>query len=316
MRSGEHLLNLINDVLDISKVESGRIDLLPRDIHLRDFIENIRAIFEPRCAEKKIRWTIECGEKLLDGLYADEQKLRQVLINLLGNAVKFTEKGGVHFRVFALSEKIVFEVKDTGPGIAKEDQEKIFEPFQQVGSLDRRAEGTGLGLAIVKRLVTLMGGEIEMESMPGAGTLFRVSIPAQPARSEVQSVADILNDDRPIGYEGEIKKILIVDDRKENREVLLDLLHPLGFDVLLCENGYEALNKVNTWRPHLIFMDLRMPNMNGLETTRLLRKSPAVPHVKIVAISASAFDIDQTDCTVAGCDDFIPKPQGVWLDVS
>ncbi len=308
LRSGEHLLSLINDVLDISKVEAGRVELFPKNIHLHDFLDNIWALIKPRFSEKKLVGRIVRDETLPEGIQVDEQKLRQVLLNLLGNAVKFTDKGSIELRALCQGGRLIFEIQDTGPGIAPQDLSTIFEPFQQVGSIERRAEGSGLGLAIVKRILSLMSGSVQASSILGQGSLFTVDIPLVPVTLDPSAMSSPVTHCHPQGYEGPRKKILVVDDKTENRSLLMDLLQPLGFEIRLCDSGNRAIETASIWQPHLIFMDLRMPSIDGLETTRLLRSSILGPGVKIIAISASAFDLDQADCLQAGCNDFLPKP--------
>jgi signal transduction histidine kinase len=248
-QSGQHLLTLINDILDLSKIEARKMELYPADINLPAFLDGIVGIIRMRAQQKDLRFEHHFDPGLPAGIQADETRLRQVLINLLGNAVKFTDSGGtVRFRISECELRIdqseirnlKFEISDTGMGMTPEQVEKIFEPFEQVGDTQRRAEGTGLGLAISRQLVGLMGGELRVQSEPGAGSAFWFEaafpvIAAQPEEPVRQ--ADIS------GYTGERQTILVVDDNQENCQVLQNMLAPFGFDVVLAQNGREGVAK-------------------------------------------------------------------------
>jgi len=314
-RSGEYLLTLINDVLDLAKIEASRIELYPTDFHFGEFLESIAQLFEMRAQQKDIAFNYEPLSTLPEGVYADEKRLRQVLINLLGNAVKFTQKGGVTLKVgYDEDDKLRFQVEDTGPGIAAEEIDKIFEPFKQVGDQQFRAEGTGLGLSITKKLVEMMGGELHVRSELGKGSTFWISLALQKTRDLVKSH----NEELPviIGYTHlqngvEISqglKILVVDDKWENRSVIVKLLEPLGFILYEAGNGEEGLRQAIEIKPDLIFTDLVMPVLDGFELTRLLRKLPEFQTIPIIAASASVFDYHQQESFAAGCNAFIPKP--------
>ena len=319
-RSGEYLLTLINDVLDLAKIEASRIELYPTDFHFGEFLESIAQLFEMRAQQKDIAFNYEPLSILPEGVYADEKRLRQVLINLLGNAVKFTQKGGVTLKVgYDEDDKLRFQVEDTGPGIAAEEIDKIFEPFKQVGDQRFRAEGTGLGLSITKKLVEMMGGELHVRSELGKGSTFWISLALQKTRDLVKSH----NEELPviIGYthlqhDREISqglKILVVDDKWENRSVIVKLLEPLGFILYEAQNGEEGLRQAIEIKPDLIFTDLVMPVLDGFELTRLLRKLPEFQTIPIIAASASVFDYHQQESFAAGCNAFIAKP--IRMDV-
>ncbi len=305
-RSGEYLLTLINDILDLSKIEAERLELYPTDLNLCQFLTGIIELFKMRAKEKGIAFNYQWLSPLPAVIYADEKRLRQILINLLGNAIKFTERGGVYFKIDYSDEKFLFEVEDTGIGIAPAALSKIFLPFQQAANANYKDEGTGLGLSITKKLVEMMGGELQVKSVLNQGSTFwtrlelpKVShLPMQTGASETQSI---------VGYIGSNPfKILIVDDKWENRLVLRQLLVPLGFEVTEAKNGIEAVEKAVNIQPDLIFMDLVMPFMDGFTATSQIKKE--LKHVIIIAISASVFDCHQTQSSKAGCDDFIAKP--------
>ncbi|MEH2360511.1 hybrid sensor histidine kinase/response regulator [Nostoc sp.] len=303
---GDHLLNLINDILDLSKIEARKMELHPTDFHFPEFLEGIAEICRIRAEQKGICLIFEQITQLPTGIKADEKRLRQALINLLGNAVKFTETGGVAFKVGNHEDKIRFQVEDTGIGMAPEQLEEIFLPFQQVGDHDRKAEGTGLGLAITRQLVEMMGGEIRVKSTLGKGSVFFFDLDLP----EVSQYADVVKEEqRNIqGFKGYKRKIIVADDRPENRSILVKMLSPLGFEIIEAIDGQDCLNKASESNPDCILMDLLMPQMNGFETTRRIRRSPELKNVIIIGTSASVFDFDLNKSKEAGCNDFLPKP--------
>lgn len=303
---GDHLLNLINDILDLSKIEARKMELHPTDFHFTDFLEGIAEICRIRAEQKGICLIFEQITQLPTGVKADEKRLRQALINLLGNAVKFTETGGVAFKVGYHEGKIRFQVEDTGVGMAPEQLEEIFLPFQQVGDHDRKAEGTGLGLAITRQLVQMMGGEIQVKSTLGKGSIFFFDLDLP----EVSQSADIVKkEQRNIqGFKGYKRKLIVADDRAENRSILVKMLLPLGFEIMEAMDGQDCLNKASESNPDCILMDLMMPQMNGLEATRRIRRSPELKNVIVIGTSASVFDFDLNKSKEAGCNDFLPKP--------
>lgn len=303
---GEHLLNLINDVLDISKIEARKMELHPKNIHFSEFLEGIAEICRIRAEQKGIELAYETLTPIPKAIRADEKRLRQVLINLLGNAVKFTEKGIIRFKVGYQQEKFRFQVEDTGIGIAQEQLEEIFLPFQQVGKKSSETEGTGLGLTISRQLVELMGGELKVKSVLNQGTIFWFDLDL----TEIDEWNDFSEhwERNIIGFKGKKRKVLVVDDQWANRSVLVNFLEPLGFEVVEAVNGLEGFNKACEFKPNLIFMDLVMPVMDGFEATRRLRKDPDLADVRVIAISASVFDFNQQQSQEVGCDDFLPKP--------
>ncbi len=303
---GEHLLNLINEVLDISKIEARKMELYPKAIHFPEFLEGVAEICRIRAEQKGIELIYETLTPLPKAIQADEKRLRQVLINLLGNAVKFTEKGMITFKVGYQQEKFRFQVEDTGIGIAQEELEEIFLPFQQAGEKSRETEGTGLGLTISRQLVELMGSSLQVKSIVGEGSIFWFDLDLDEVE---QWDNDANNWERDIiGFKGNKRKVLVVDDKWANRSVLVNLLEPLGFEVVEAVNGLDALNKASEMKPDVIFMDLVMPVMDGFEATRRLRISPDLANIVVIAISASVFDFNQQQSQDVGCDSFLPKP--------
>ena len=310
-QSGDHLLMLITEILDLAKVEAGKMELVPIDIRFPDFLEGIAGIVRTNAMQKSLEFTLAKTSALPEVVLADEVRLRQILLNLLSNAVKFTNTGEVTLRIRTVdSEKkgrktFNFEVTDTGIGIPESELEKVFLPFEQIRERSLQIEGTGLGLAITKQLVTLMGGEIEVDSQVGKGSTFRfeVSFPVVLAEPEKKS------DERDVtGYEGERRKILVVDDNRNSLLMLLNMLEPLGFAVTTAENGEEAVKKASASYPDLILMDLRMPKMDGFEATRAIQKVPQLRNTPIIAVSATVMEADRKKSKADGCVAFLPKP--------
>ncbi len=318
-RSGEHLLTLINDVLDLAKVEAGKLELNPAPFHLPTFLREIIEIVQARAEAKDISLAYEALSPLPDIVLADEKRLRQVLLNLLGNAVKFTDQGYVTLRVTAQGEGapeihpsreasilLHFEVEDTGIGISPDQLENVFQPFEQVSEADRRAEGTGLGLAISQQIMQLIGGQLQVKSEPGHGSTFwfDVALPVTEtvAQKQFPTAREI------IGYKGARRRVLVVDDKEYNRLLLTDILTPLGFEVHTAEDGQQAVEEAQTLHPDVILMDLVMPVKTGFEAARELRQQPAFEKILIVAVSASVLETDAEKSLVAGCDAFLSKP--------
>ncbi len=304
-QSGEHLLTLINDILDLAKIEANKLELIRTEIRLTEFLRVISEIVGVKAEEKGLDFISDIDPDL-PVIQGDEKRLRQILLNLLSNAVKFTDRGQVTLRVrFFPPARLRFEVQDSGVGIGKDQLETIFEPFEQVGDMRRRLGGTGLGLAISRQFVRLMGGEIRVESCVGQGSTFSFEL-------DVQVVAEGTAAPAPkstvIGYQGPRRKILIVDDVAENRAVLIGMLGPLGFATAEAVNGQEGLEQAKAVRPDLILMDIVMPTMDGLETMRRLRQLPDFKGIPIIAISASASGGDVTSSMAAGANAFLPKP--------
>lgn len=311
---GSHLLTLINDVLDISKIEARKLELVPTTIHLPAFLQGVVEICRIKAEQKKLKFIYESSENLPIGIETDEKRLRQVLINLLGNAIKFTAKGSVTLAVRVkpnptdpATVHIRFAVQDTGTGIAPEHLERIFLPFEQTEKAKLQTEGTGLGLAISQTIVELMNSQIQVRSELGVGSVFEFEIVCPLAENWIESNT-VTNIGRIQGYAGEPRTILIVDDRWENRSVIVNLLEPIGFSLIEANNGQEGLDKAKEIQPDLIIADLAMPVMSGFEMTRLLRSLEAFRKLPIIASSASVSNIDRQQSLEAGYDDFLPKP--------
>lgn len=305
-QSGEHLLTLINDILDIAKIEAGKLSLNLSDIRLTDFLYVINQIINVKALEKGLRFRSEMASDLPDGIRVDARLLRQVLLNLLANAIKFTDRGEVTLQVHCLSPgRLRFEVRDTGVGISEDELKTIFQPFEQAGNMRQQQRGSGLGLAISRQIVRLMGGEIRVDSRAGEGSTFwfELQVPVLAAGPAVLPAELIVT-----GYEGPRKKVLVVDDIAENRAMLIDMLIPLGFEMIEAVNGCDGVEKAQILQPELILMDSVMPEMDGLETTRRLRQLPDFKDVPVIAISASASGDDEKNSLLAGADAFMSKP--------
>jgi len=306
-KSGHHLLALINDILDISKIEAGRMELRKNDFDLKDLIEGISVMFQIRCEQKELKWQVELPDEGQIPVHGDEGKLRQILINLLGNAVKFTDAGQVTLKVTQEEEDAYqFEAIDTGKGISPEEQETIFEAFGQ-GAEGKEKGGTGLGLAISQKQIELMGGQLALESEMEVGTRFFFTISLPPASEDLLSLK--VDEKRVVHLaDGYSVQALVADDVKEIRDYLYKILTDIGVEVILTENGLEAVEKTRIHCPDIIFMDIRMPVMDGLEATRQLLKEFPRDQLKIVAISASVMEHEKREFLDVGLDDFIPKP--------
>ncbi len=303
-RCGEYLLTLINDILELSKIEAGHLELNPNDFSLKALLDSTTELFQLHAQQKNIAFNYQRLSPIPQRVHADEKRLRQIIISLLSNAVKFTKHGGVTFQVTYLDGKIRFQVEDTGIGIAPEELEHIFKPFLQIGDPNHKEPGSGLGLAITKQLVEIMGSELQVESTLGQGSTFWTLLDL-PAVSTVQSMSA---EPIIIGFEGSPRKILVVDDKWENRAVVVKFLKPLGFEIIEAENGQEAIDKALISRPDVIMIDTIMPIMDGVEATQKLRKRAEFFDTVIIAFSASVFNSNQQQCLEAGCTDFIAKP--------
>jgi signal transduction histidine kinase/DNA-binding NarL/FixJ family response regulator len=305
--SGEHLLSLINDVLDLSKVEAGRLKLQTIEFDLSEFLDNISHIANRRIKSPKIEFSLNVSSDLPTGVRADEKRLRQVLITLLDNAVKFTVEGTITLNVECYQGKIRFQVVDTGVGFKPADLEYLFQPFRQFGDQPHGATETGLGLSISKQLVDMMGGTLQVESAPGQGSNFWFDLELQIVE-RLSSVNKLSSLKQVMGYQGERRKLLVVDDKEENRSVLRKLLKRIGFVISEATNGQEAIDQAKTIKPDLILMDITMPILDGLEATRQMRQIPELKDVIVIALSGRTFEEDMEACREAGCDDFVAKP--------
>jgi signal transduction histidine kinase/DNA-binding response OmpR family regulator len=309
---GSHLLTLINDILDLSKIEARKLELQPQAIHLPSLLQGIAEIVRIRAEQKGIDFVYLPGANLPQGTKADDKRLRQVLLNLLGNAVKFTDRGKVTFEVEAIRQTdsqmtMRFQVSDTGIGMSQESLAKIFLPFEQVGDGKRHAEGTGLGLAISQNIVTLMGSQIQVQSQLGVGSTFSFEVNF-PLVSDWQNSAMTFTGQQLVGYEGSKQTILVVDDKWENRSVIVNLLEPLGFIVVEAEDGKDGLGKVDRVMPNLIITDLLMPVMDGYEFLKEIRQSQTWKGLPIIVSSASVSTLDRQQSLDAGGSDFLVKP--------
>ncbi|KAF1081680.1 MAG: hypothetical protein GQF41_2020 [Candidatus Rifleibacterium amylolyticum] len=317
-RSGYHLLGLINDILDMSKIEAGMSVLKPKVFSLCDLLDDLAMMFQSRAEGKNIQFVVERDESVPDYVLADENKVRQVLINLLGNAIKFTEVGGVSMRVRATrpelpsTEKpetlqLTVEIEDSGPGISDAELARIFTPFNQ-GEAGANAGGTGLGLAISRRLAEMMNGSITVTTQVGHGSCFRFDMLLERSgkehkegRAEQRTVTGLA--------EGSAhNRILVVDDQPNNRELLCALLKPLGFEIREATNGAEALKIFEEWSPHAVLMDMRMPVMDGYEATRRIKASEKGRDTPVIAVTASAFKDSEDLVRATGVSAYLRKP--------
>ncbi|MFU8790195.1 MAG: ATP-binding protein [Methylobacter sp.] len=311
-RSGEHLLTLINDVLEMAKIESGRVQLENLAFDLGGMIRDVIDMMQIRAQEKGLRLLLDQSSEFPRYIEGDEARLRQVLINLVGNAVKFTKQGGITLRLGVrknAAAHLLIEVEDTGTGIAPEDQSLIFEPFIQVGKYGVN-QGSGLGLAITRQFVQLMGGILSVSSTLGKGSSFLVDIPLVVANpTEIANSEDIAKGNvLGLAANQPVYRILIVDDQQENQLLLKKLMETINFPTKTADNGAQAIELFQSWQPQLIFMDSRMPVMDGTEASRRIRQLPGGKEVKIVAVTASIFMEQRDELLKAGMDDFIRKP--------
>lgn len=311
MRSSEHLLILINEILDMAKIESGNIKLNQVDFDLGEILEGLDSIYHAKIISQDMMFVSDISEQTPRYLRGDRNKIRQMLVNLLSNAVKFTESGVITLKVWSEPDhpyQLYLQVRDTGIGIPEDELPTLFEPFAQAESGRESGSGTGLGLAITHEFAALMNGTITVESEPNVGTVFTIFIPLEPAKDTVTPKRT--NSLHVIGIKDpqEEHKILVVDDRWENRMMLSKMLTRTGFIVKEASDGREAITVWRDWQPDLIWMDMRMPNMDGYEATQRIRQSEAGGDVVIIALTASAFEKDREKVMMIGCDDFLAKP--------
>ncbi|MGB3615424.1 MAG: response regulator, partial [Elainellaceae cyanobacterium] len=322
LRSGDYLLSLINQVLDLSKIEAKQMTLQSSCFNLLNLLDGLRLMMQRRANGKGLDFQVQLAPRLPQAVFGDRGKLEQILVNLVSNAIKFTERGGISLRVSRLKQSpedrslqskssssiwLRFEVEDTGIGIAPEHQQSIFDAFEQTNVLPA-AGGTGLGLTISRQFVDLMKGTIAVNSTPGQGTQFVITIPVYSANTtfigETSSPSVV-----SIATGFSTHRLLIVDDIPECRQVLSELLSGIGFEVQDATNGEDAVSLWQAWRPHLILMDLRMPGVDGYQAIRRIRQQEgAFEPVKIIALTASAFSADKARALDVGCDEFISKP--------
>jgi len=312
-RSGEHLLALINDVLDMSKIEAGRAELNPATFNLSLLLNDLTAMFRLRAESKALEFKMSVQGEIVPYVLADEGKIRQVLINLVGNAIKFTERGHVHLQVNLARRQLnrlwlSANVEDTASGLTDEEQGELFRAFSRITQGRSGKEGTGLGLAISREHARLMGGDITVTSTVGQGSIFRFEIPVEPGDETAAAKRPATR--RVIGIRAgaEVPRILVVDDHFENRDWLTKLLTFVGFSVQSAADGEAALRNWEEWNPRLILMDVQMPGMDGLEATRRIKADPRGKDTAIIALTASVLDEDRQRVLESGADDFLAKP--------
>lgn len=304
-RGGEHLLSLIEGTLDIARIESGKLTLNVKAMRFADFVHEMASLFELQAAAKGLAFRFETEGSIPEVVRADEKRVRQILINLLGNAIKFTQQGHVVFRIRHAREMALIEVEDTGPGLTDAELAQIFEPFARGNSASHSAPGAGLGLTIAKMLTDLMGGELMARSTPGAGSVFRVRLFLPEVHAYVAPPAAPARVRR--GYEGPRRKVLVVDNEEADREVLVHLLEPLGFELRTAASGHDALDLLAAGlHPDAVLVDLAMPGIDGWETIRRLRRLDL--HCKVAVVSANAFDKGLENDVGIRPEDFITKP--------
>ena len=321
---GSHLLMLINDILDLSKIEVGKLELFPGNVHLPGFLHGVTEICRIRAEHKGILFDVVLDESLPIAVKVDEKRLRQVLINLIGNAIKFTDQGEVIFKVYTIESKktvtenkdtvnpsssckICFQIEDTGVGMSPEQLQKIFQPFEQVGDSGKRPEGTGLGLTISQRITKLMGSQIEVQSRLGEGSIFSLDI-TMPIVNDWNTQEVISKQQKIIGIRGIPPQILIVDDDENHRCILSNLLQSISFRTLEATDGVQGLQLAIENKPDLILLDLVMPNMDGFELMVRLQENPQTTSIPIIVSSARAFETERQQSLDAGAQSFLPKP--------
>lgn len=334
MQSGKHLLALINDVLEMSKIEAGRLTLHEAGFDLHSLLHDLEQMFQLKAEAKQISLSFDLASDVSRYVQTDESKLRQILINLLGNALKFTHSGGVALQVRVenwhgeshLDQRLIFEVIDTGPGIAPEELPLLFEPFQQTQTGLNATEGSGLGLAISQKYARMLGGEISVVSHLNRGSIFSLRVQANFLERSAHTDYQPLDGKMVIGLAPDQLpyRILIAEDHAASRLLLSQMLRPLGFDLREAENGQEALNLWQSWQPHLILMDMRMPVMDGRTAIQQIKAAEANclretcnqlngfrandQRTIMIATTASAFEEERQAVLALGCDDFIRKP--------
>ncbi|MBD2257914.1 response regulator [Pseudanabaena sp. FACHB-2040] len=319
-RSSDHLLTLINDVLEMTKIESGQLSLRPTDFNLHSLLDALSEMLEPKVQAKGLHLIVERSPDVPPYVCTDATKLRQVLINIVGNGIKFTESGRVSLRVSVSQPDpqlpnssqltLRFEVEDTGPGIATDEIDLLFDPFIQTESGRQSQEGTGLGLPISQRFVELLGGAIQVNSVVGVGSTFSFEIPVKRAAAPETGGSPGVGQ-RVVGLAAgqPTYRLLVVEDQTANRQLLVQLFSKVGFEVQQAVNGEDAIAQAQIWQPHLIWMDVRMPVLDGYEATRRIKQQAGTESTpKIIALTANAFEEERAAALTAGCDDFLRKP--------
>jgi PAS domain S-box-containing protein len=312
IHAGEHLLALINDILELSKIEAGRVVLNPVNVDLHTMLDDIQMIFKERIQSKKLQFLYEKSSDLPRYIFVDESKLRQIFVNLIGNALKFTDEGGIAVRsrvdkIDGIKNMLVVEIQDSGTGIAQDEMEKLFKHFEQTSSGINKGSGTGLGLALSRELASLMGGDITVSSELGKGSVFTFRVEIKEGNSDAieksspNGVIGIENNESPF-------RILVVDDKPDNLKVAVNLLKLVGFETNEAVNGKDAIEKFEDWSPHLILMDMRMPVMDGYEATRRIKATEKGMKTPIVALTASTFEDELKKIGSMGMEGYIRKP--------
>ena len=310
-RSGEHLLTLINQVLDLTKIEAGRMGVQSVSFDLRGLLTDMRELFRLKAREKGLQLILDLDPTVPPFVEADDVKLRQVIINLLGNAVKFTDKGRVALRAWAgpgPEPMLTLEVSDTGIGISADELDLVFQSFAQGERRDPSREGTGLGLGIARKFVHLMGGDIFVESEPGRGTCFRVQLPVRVCAPGTTCPVPPGRYPERLASGQPSYRILVVDDNPENRTLMRSILEPLGFEIQEAADGAEAVSVWASWDPQLIWMDMRMPVMNGFEAVARIKSTTRGQAAAVIAMTASVFEDEREVVLSQGCDDYLRKP--------
>lgn len=304
---GSHLLTLINDILDLSKIEARKLELDLGNVHLESFLNGVAEICRIRAEQKGIGFEVKIDDRLPIAIVTDEKRLRQVLINLLGNAIKFTDQGQVSFRAMLVgASNIRFEIEDTGVGMSIEQVEKIFLPFEQVGETERKSEGTGLGLAISQRIANLMGSGIEVQSQLGEGSIFSLELEFAIASEWNQPTPD--QSQTVIGIKGQAPSILVVDDDRTQCSIVTTILKEIGFEVRVAYTGSDGWLSVSDRIPDLVITDLAMPLLDGVGLIEQLRSNPSTSEVPIIVSSANVFGSNRQRSLQAGASAFLPKP--------
>ena len=311
--SGKTLLTLINDILDLSKIESGKLDFSYEATNIKKLIQDIAKMFQIKATDKDLQLNVIISEELPAILYIDELRIKQILINLINNSIKFTEKGYVEIEVTTQNQSenyldLKLIVEDTGIGISKEYHKKVFKAFDQIGSLDNKIyEGTGLGLAITQQIVKHMKGNIELKSELGKGSVFTIILKKVKISSDEIEFEEKI-EFNPDSIQFEESTVLIVDDIKTNRDVLKGSLSGYKINTIEAKNGQEAITAIDKYKPDLVFLDLRMPIMDGYEANEMIQKNPNWSNIPVIAITASAFDKDQKKVIDLGFSGYVRKP--------
>jgi len=313
IRAGEHLLELINEILELSKIEAGRVELNPTNIDLHSFSDDIHMLFKERAQSKHLQLIFETADDLPQYVVIDENKLRQIFVNLIGNAIKFTDEGGIAVRIRGNkinegTSHLIVEIEDSGPGISENELDKLFKHFEQTSSGIKKGSGTGLGLALSRELAILMGGNITVSSQVGKGSVFTFHVEIKEGK--IESV-EKSNTKRAICIDKkgeEVYRILVVDDKKENLQVAVNLLKLVGFETNEAVNGKDAIAKFEECNPHLILMDMRMPIMDGYEATRLIKSMEKGKQTPIIALTASTFEEERNKIESLNMQGYIRKP--------